>query len=136
MGQRLVDGGLVAGKSKVDRIIRGPIVDDWHRRAACANKPTAWWYADIKDDNNALTPSARKALSKCFTCPVRRKCLTHALTYPEYWGIWGATTEHQRRRIRSLMLAGELSEKQAIEAAWDVAAEVGHKFGLLRKESA
>jgi len=126
----------VAGRSAVDRILKGPILDGWHDRAACANKPTSWFYADIKDDNNQITPIARKALVQCFACPVRRHCLTHAITYPERWGIWGGVTEHQRRRIRSAMLAGDITPAQAIEAAVDVGNETGDKLGLRRRRTA
>lgn len=116
--------------------MKGPILDDWHDRASCRNKPTAWWYSELKDDNNQITPAARKALVKCFACPVRRACLRHALTYPEPYGIWGASTEHERRRVRSLMFAGALTLDEATEAAWDIANETGDKLGLRGRGSA
>ena len=34
----------------------------------------------------------------CFDCPVRAECLEYALVYDQY-GIWGGTTEKERRRI-------------------------------------
>lgn len=126
----------MAGRSLIDRIIRGPIVDDWHADAACRNKPTEWWYSDLKDDNNQITPNARKALSKCFSCPVRVECLTHALTYPEYDGIWGATTEHQRRRLMNRVRSGEVAPADAIGVALDIADEAGSKLGLTDRRSA
>ncbi len=36
----------------------------------------------------------------CFECPYQRRCLEYALKNPELIGIWGGTTEYQRRRIR------------------------------------
>src|SRR5690606_4128918 len=40
---------------------------------------------------------AREQAAKriCATCPVRTQCLTHALTYPEAYGIWGGLNEHE-----------------------------------------
>lgn len=35
----------------------------------------------------------------CETCPLRMKCLEHALRNAEY-GIWGGTTEEQRQTLR------------------------------------
>jgi len=39
----------------------------------------------------------------CRTCPVRLECLDEALTH-DYSGVWGGTTEAERRAIRSLSL--------------------------------
>ena len=36
----------------------------------------------------------------CGGCPVRSQCLTHAMTYPEHFGIWGGTTPEERRDLR------------------------------------
>ncbi|WP_199922092.1 WhiB family transcriptional regulator, partial [Kitasatospora aureofaciens] len=39
------------------------------------------------------------AIKVCLGCPVRRRCLEHALTAPEDHGIWGGTTRNQRQRM-------------------------------------
>jgi WhiB family redox-sensing transcriptional regulator len=36
----------------------------------------------------------------CFACQVRAECLEYALANGERYGIWGGTTETQRRRLR------------------------------------
>jgi WhiB family redox-sensing transcriptional regulator len=52
-----------------------------------------------------LEPSARgknkrdkeqKAIAVCNACPVRQTCLEHALMVPEYFGVWGGTTQEER----------------------------------------
>jgi WhiB family transcriptional regulator, redox-sensing transcriptional regulator len=35
----------------------------------------------------------------CATCPVREPCLEYALDYRIDHGVWGGTSERQRRRI-------------------------------------
>lgn len=40
----------------------------------------------------------RDAISICRRCPVQPACLAYALEHPQC-GIWGATTEDQRRDI-------------------------------------
>ena len=35
----------------------------------------------------------------CTECPVRQACLEHALAHREREGVWGGTTERERRRI-------------------------------------
>ncbi|MGH2602017.1 MAG: WhiB family transcriptional regulator [Dehalococcoidia bacterium] len=36
----------------------------------------------------------------CATCPVQEPCLEHALIHRIDHGVWGGTSERQRRRIR------------------------------------
>lgn len=75
-----------------------PLTQPWRHHAACLNRPTNYWYPDTP---GATTPAAELALSICRSCPVTTECLQYALNKPEYHGIWGATTEQQRRGLRS-----------------------------------
>lgn len=36
----------------------------------------------------------------CGRCPVAEPCLDYALTAGESWGVWGGTTEKERRRLK------------------------------------
>jgi WhiB family redox-sensing transcriptional regulator len=38
----------------------------------------------------------------CNTCPVRTLCLRYALTNREQFGIWGGTSERERRKLKKL----------------------------------
>lgn len=40
------------------------------------------------------------ALALCDGCPVREPCLEYAVADPEIAGIWGGTTERERRTMR------------------------------------
>ncbi|MFO7701064.1 MAG: WhiB family transcriptional regulator, partial [Acidimicrobiia bacterium] len=39
------------------------------------------------------------ALAVCAACPVRVECLGHALATNERFGVWGGTTEKERRSL-------------------------------------
>lgn len=67
---------------------------DWRERAVCAEAdPEAWF--PVKGAN----PSRVKAI--CATCPVRQQCLDFAISQEfRVDGIWGGTTEDERRPLR------------------------------------
>ena len=44
--------------------------------------------------------SSRPAKSVCRNCPVREPCLQYALETDQRFGIWGGTSERQRRRLK------------------------------------
>ncbi len=53
-------------------------------------------------------PAARqeaKAKALCGRCPVRGECLDFALRSGQDFGIWGGTSERERRLMRRRMLA-------------------------------
>ena len=41
----------------------------------------------------------REAREFCRTCPVRTECLAHALDQRIEFGVWGGTTERERRAL-------------------------------------
>ncbi|MPZ90254.1 MAG: WhiB family transcriptional regulator [Actinobacteria bacterium] len=44
--------------------------------------------------------SSKAARAVCSGCPVRVQCLEYALNNKEQFGIWGGTSERERRRLR------------------------------------
>lgn len=66
----------------------------WRKRAACRGIDVDIFYPDTEDDVDAV-----EAKAICAECPVRQACLEHALANREREGIWGGTTERERRRI-------------------------------------
>lgn len=41
----------------------------------------------------------QRAVAVCKQCPVRDRCLDHAIERPEVHGVWGGLTANQRREI-------------------------------------
>jgi WhiB family redox-sensing transcriptional regulator len=65
---------------------------DWRRDSACRNTDPEIFYPLSTTDSDAA-----KAI--CAICPVRRECLTEALSIGEPFGIWGGLDERERRRL-------------------------------------
>ena len=65
---------------------------DWRNRALCA-----------QTDPEAFFPekggSTRDAKKVCARCEVRAECLKDALGRKELHGIWGGTSDRERRRL-------------------------------------
>lgn len=75
--------------------------------ALALSRPDLEWQADAAcrgADPDLFFPergeSTREAKEICGICPVRRVCLEHALAHGERHGIWGATSERERRSLR------------------------------------
>ena len=64
----------------------------WRQRGACNGLDPGIFFPETEE-------SAEEAKSICALCPVRISCLEHALASRERDGVWGGTTEKERRRI-------------------------------------
>ena len=69
-----------------------PTDASWRPDAACnETDPEVFFSGD--DD------ATERAMALCQRCPVRTSCLKLALDLGEMHGIWGGTTESERRRM-------------------------------------
>ena len=66
----------------------------WQDDAACRGTDPELWFPSRGDST-----TQQKAI--CAGCPVRAQCLEHAIVNVESFGIWGGTSERERRRIRA-----------------------------------
>lgn len=65
---------------------------DWHADAACRDMDPALFFPG----RGEATHEAKEA---CRGCPVAEQCLAAGMR--EHVGVWGGTTERQRRRMRA-----------------------------------
>lgn len=74
----------------------------WLEEAACKGKPTSMFFPE-RPTPEATSPMTeiKAALAICATCSVIQPCLDYALERKEP-GIWGGTTENERRKMKSL----------------------------------
>lgn len=72
--------------------------ETWMEQAACIGYDPAWWF--VGDDQAELR---QKALKICRACPVREACLEYALRSNAAYGIWGATSQDARIKLRAKM---------------------------------
>jgi len=72
-----------------------PIEDDvdWREHALCAQVDPELFYPD-------LGQSAAPAKRICGACEVRTECLSYAMAHGELFGVWGGTTEVDRKLMR------------------------------------
>ena len=66
----------------------------WRKRSACRGIDPDVFYPVSEAEEDAA-----EAKAVCAQCPVRESCLEHALANREREGVWGGTTERERRRI-------------------------------------
>jgi len=64
---------------------------EWHRHANCVGVDPDLFFP-VRGE------STREAKAVCAGCAVRAECLEHAVG--EHFGVWGGTSERERRRIR------------------------------------
>jgi WhiB family redox-sensing transcriptional regulator len=78
-------------------ILSAPIIDErpWAVFASCRGERGMIFFPQNKAEE-------KTALAICGICPVRQDCLDHALATNERFGVWGGTTEKQRRKLRSV----------------------------------
>lgn len=75
-------------------LLSAPALDEkpWATYASCQDHPGMTFFPQTKSE-------AQAALAVCAACPVREECLAHALETNERFGIWGGTTEKERREL-------------------------------------
>lgn len=70
-----------------------PRPPDWTERALCAQTdPEAFF-----PEKGCSTLDAKKV---CRACEVRAECLQYALEHDERFGVWGGTSERERRALK------------------------------------
>lgn len=75
---------------------RGFDPPDWHDLAACAGDD---WERFFSEDRKVRVTLANQAKRMCHECPVAPRCLEHALTKREEFGIWAGTSGLQRKAM-------------------------------------
>lgn len=75
----------------------------WREDAACRDTdPNLFFPVGTTGEAEEET---RAALALCRQCAVREQCLEFAMATNQRDGIWGATSEDDRRRMRSAWVA-------------------------------
>ncbi len=70
----------------------------WMQEGACRDASGVNFFPEAWEDWGA-------ARAVCATCPVISECAAYALADASLHGIWGGTSERQRRRRRSSQYA-------------------------------
>ncbi|MFC9556382.1 WhiB family transcriptional regulator [Rhodococcus sp. NPDC056960] len=70
---------------------------DWQLEALCRYLDTDVFFARDNESKPARIRRERAAKEICDDCPVRAKCREFALSTSEPFGVWGGTSEADRR---------------------------------------
>ncbi|MHC3470038.1 WhiB family transcriptional regulator [Streptomyces sp. 7R007] len=73
-------------------------MDNWRDQAACRNEDPDLFFP-IGTSGPALLQT-EQAKAVCGRCPVREECLGWALDHGEILGVWGGTSEMERRALQ------------------------------------
>ena len=71
---------------------------DWRSKAACRDCDPELFFPT--DDTRTIRTQVKAAKEVCHRCPVVLTCLNLALDSDQEAGIWGGTTEQERRVLR------------------------------------
>lgn len=77
--------------------------DGWRDQAACRATAAELFFPSGRTPG--ASEAVRAAKSVCRTCDVREACLMYALQTNQDAGIWGGTSEDERRKMRRAWLA-------------------------------
>ncbi|MHB1928125.1 MAG: WhiB family transcriptional regulator [Acidimicrobiales bacterium] len=70
----------------------------WYAQAACHTLPPDLFFPAGRTGSGADLAEAAKRV--CARCPVAGPCLEFALETNQEYGVWGGTTEEERRCLR------------------------------------
>jgi len=70
--------------------------EGWRDSALCKGTQVNF-YPFSGNHNLKVRAAVKEAVTTCRVCPVRLECLNWAIENREFYGIWGGTTERERR---------------------------------------
>lgn len=71
---------------------------EWMSRAACRTQdPELFFPGGTK---GSALKKLRQAIGVCAQCPVQSSCLEFAFRTGQEFGVWGGTSEEQRRAVQ------------------------------------
>lgn len=80
---------------------------DWRELAICRGMDPELFFPIGADSSVAALDQIDEAKAVCHTCPVMRECMGWALNVAAVEGIWGGTTEAERRALRRRRARGD-----------------------------
>ncbi|MGW2458012.1 WhiB family transcriptional regulator [Streptomyces sp. NPDC004457] len=73
---------------------------DWRERALCRGQDPDLFFPIGNVNSGLVAIQTDEAKAVCRHCPVRERCLAWAVAADPVEGIWGGTTEGERRAMR------------------------------------
>ena len=76
--------------------------DEWRAKAACTGADTDLFFPAGR--SGEVLMRTERAKSICRSCPCCDACLAFAIETNQEFGVWGAASEEDRRRMRRYWL--------------------------------
>lgn len=116
------------------RLPTTPATSDWMKDGLCRQVDADLFFPEGR--GAAITIQTEQAKRVCAACPVRAACLEWALETGQHSGIWGGTSDDERRGMRQVPDGGQvllcIAQQEFIERRIaelgthrDIAAELG-----------
>ncbi|MEU2005712.1 WhiB family transcriptional regulator [Rhodococcus sp. NPDC019627] len=83
---------------------------DWQLHGLCRGLDPDVFFSREGEGRGGRARRERAAKDICDQCPVERACRDHALSVGERYGVWGGTSEGDRRKLG----ASEASARPAV----------------------
>lgn len=83
--------GKAGGMQRITTKLLQPV--EWQANARCSEVDPEIFFPERGG-------SSKAARAVCNKCDVRNQCLEYALNNKEQFGIWGGTSERERRKLR------------------------------------
>ena len=90
---------------------------DWRSRGACLSADPELFFP--LSSVGPAVEQLNRAKSICTRCQVRAECLDFALATQQVHGIWGGTSEAERRRILAHIDGAAKRAKAPVSAGWE-----------------
>lgn len=89
------------------------LAGEWLKQGLCVGDDAEMWIAP------GDLPTTQRLKRICAECPVKEQCLEYALDLPERetMGVWGGTSERERRKIRMFRNRRRREEDDGAERA-------------------
>lgn len=89
----------------------------WQALAQCAIVDADLFFPREDEGKGPRLRRERRAKEVCFSCPVRTRCQEHAIAVGEPYGIWGGTSESDRRSLRRMKSAQNSGTPAALQTS-------------------
>ncbi len=87
-------------------------LDDWRAESACRDTDPALFFP-VGTTGPALEQIAA-AKAVCDACDAKSECLEFALSTNQDSGVWGGTSEEERRKLRRAWVAAQRKQAAAV----------------------
>lgn len=86
-------------------------IEDWRERSACRDTDPDLFFP--VGTTGVAIEQIEAARAVCRSCEAQAQCLEFALATNQESGIWGGTSEEERRKLRKTWLARQRQARQS-----------------------